>query len=362
MDRVRIGVIGGGAIAQVHHLPFLNDLSEEFEVAVVCDISASLAEHVAGRFQVPAHETDYRAVLDSDVDAVLLCHTDPKTEVAVAAFDAGKHVLVEKPICFSLDEFDAIIEAADRSGRVAQAAYVKQFEPAFEFAKREVASMDDVRFVQVNHLHPDNSLHVSQFRTRRFDDIPPEATERIVAARQAVFREALGEATPEAQQVFSILAGSMIHDLYGLRVLFGTPVRIANTEVWQEGKALTTTLEYGSGFRCVATWVDLPELWDFYETLEVYGSRKRVIVSYATGFSRNQSSLTIQGIDPDGTSYRKQPALEWESPFRRQLRHFHASIVSDTPNRCPLAACRDDISLVIDITRAYINQAPLARS
>ena len=359
MDRVRIGVIGGGAIAQVHHLPFLNDLSEEFEVKVVCDLSPSLAKHVAARFHVPAYETDYRAVLDSDVDAVLLCHTDPKKEVAVAAFGADKHVLMEKPICYSLEESSAIIEAAGKSDKVGQAAYVKQFEPAFEFARKEVATMDDIRYVQVNHLHPDNALHVGQFRTRKFDDIPAESMERTATAREYALHEALGDVSPEAKLAFTILSGSLIHDLYGLRVLFGMPSKIVNTEVWQQGTAIATTLEYAAGFRCIATWIDLPEMWDFHETLEVYGSRKRVIVSYATGFSRNQSSLTIQGIDADGTSYRKQPVLVWESPFRRQLRHFHDSIVNGTPNRCPLASSRNDISLVIDITKAYINQAPV---
>ena len=361
MNRVRIAVIGGGAIAQVHHLPFLKDLSDEFDVRAVCDVSPSAAKYVAERFQVPSYETDYRAVLDSDVDAVLLCHTDPKTEIAVAAFDAGKHVFMEKPICFSLQESDAIIEAASRSGKVGQAGYVKLFEPAFESAQKEVASMDDIRYVQVNHLHPDNSLHVNQFRTRRFDDVPDEAKKKTAAARKAAIHDALGEVSRDVEMVFGTLSGSLIHDLYGLRVLFGSPSKVVNTEVWQQGKAITTTLEYPSGIRCVATWVDLPEVWDFYETLEIYGSRKRVIVSYATGFSRNQSSLTVQGIDADGTSYKKQPALAWESPFRRELRHFHDNVVNNTTNRSPLSSSRDDISLVIDITRAYINQAPVVR-
>jgi predicted dehydrogenase len=43
MSRVRIGVIGCGAIAQIQHLPFLGELAEEYEVGVVCDISPSLA-------------------------------------------------------------------------------------------------------------------------------------------------------------------------------------------------------------------------------------------------------------------------------------------------------------------------------
>ena len=139
---------------RLQHLPFLLDLAEEFEVAVVCDVSPSLAVHAADRFHVPRHVTDYRDVLSADVDAVLLCHTDPKTETAVAALDAGKHLFIEKPMCFSMEEADEIVTAADRSGQVALVGYVKLYEPAYQAAQGEVAAMDDVRFVQVNHLHP----------------------------------------------------------------------------------------------------------------------------------------------------------------------------------------------------------------
>src|SRR4051794_40905911 len=104
MPAIRLGIIGCGAIAQVQHLPNLATLREEFNVAIVCDRSPALAEHVAGAFHVPRWVTEYRALLESDVEAVLLCHTDPKTEVAVAAFEAGKHVFIEKPVCFSLEE------------------------------------------------------------------------------------------------------------------------------------------------------------------------------------------------------------------------------------------------------------------
>ena len=103
----------------MQHLPFLLDLAEEFEVAVVCDVSPSLAAHAADRFHVPRHVNDYRDVLSADVDAVLLCHADPKMETAVAALDAGKHLFIEKPMCFSMEEADEIVAAADRSGQIA---------------------------------------------------------------------------------------------------------------------------------------------------------------------------------------------------------------------------------------------------
>ena len=50
MKRVKIGVVGCGAIAQVHHLPNLTALHEQFEVAVVCDVSPRAAADAASRF------------------------------------------------------------------------------------------------------------------------------------------------------------------------------------------------------------------------------------------------------------------------------------------------------------------------
>ena len=356
MDPVRIGVVGCGAIAQIQHLPFLTELAEEFEVAAVCDVSPSAVEYAAKMFHVPNRFTDYREMLDSDIEAVLMCHYDPKTEVVVASLEAGKHVFVEKPVCYSNEEFAEIAEAARRSDKVAQAGYTKLYEPAYEVAKPEIEGMDDVRFVQVNHLHPDNDLHVGQFRTRTFDDIPPDVIERTRAARRLAERQAIGDVPPHIRRAFSTVAGSMIHDLYGLRDLFGTPSRVINTEIWQDGGAVSTTLEYPEGVRCVATWVDLPDLWDFYETLEVYGSRKRVIVSYPTGFSRDVAQVRIHEIDEDGATFAKEPAVGWESPFRRELRHFHDCIVNGKTPRSPLVEAGQDVALVIDIVKAFLNR------
>jgi len=363
MKSIRLGIIGCGAIAQVQHLPNLAGLQEEFEVTVVCDCSPALVKSVAKTFHVPNAVTDYRQLLESDVEAVILCHTDPKTEVAIAAFDAGKHVFIEKPMCFSLQETDAIIAAAERSGKVGQVGYMKVYDPAFEFAKREVDSMEDYRFVQVNHLHPNNSLHLNQFRLQRFDDIPPGAMDGVHTARRSALRDAIGDASPEAAGVFFLLSGSMIHDIYGLRVMLGSPNVVVSAEVWSGGRAVTIILGYPNGARCVATWVDLPELWDFKETLEVYGDNKRVIVSYPTGFARGiLSTVTVQGIDADGTTFRKEPAVAWESAFVRELRHFHESITNGTTSRTSVASARDDIALIIDIVKSYIARESITRT
>ena len=53
MTRVRIGVVGCGAVAQIQHLPFISELAEEFELVAVCDVSPSAAKYAAELFHVP---------------------------------------------------------------------------------------------------------------------------------------------------------------------------------------------------------------------------------------------------------------------------------------------------------------------
>ena len=362
MAPVKLGVVGCGAIAQVQHLPNLAGLTDEFQVTTVCDLSPGLARWAAKTFHVPAAVTDFRRLVTSDdVEAVLLCHSDPKTDAAVAALEAGKHVLIEKPVCYSLREADAIAGAAGRSGLVAQAGYMKVYDPAFETAKAEVDEMDDIRFVQVNHLHPDNRLHLSQFSLKRFDDLPSGPVAQTHAARKAAVQEAIGEAPDDAVRAFYTLSGSMIHDLYCLRTMLGMPESVVSTEVWNEGRAISTVLSYSNGARCVASWVDLPDLWDFKETLEVYGGDRRVLVSYPTGFARGiLSTVVLHEIDEAGETSTRRPAVAWESPFVRELRHFHACITGQEACRTPVDEAKDDIRLIIDITRSYMERRAIS--
>lgn len=357
MQPIRMGVIGCGAIAQVHHLPNLHDLPDLFDVTAVCDVSAGAAAFVAHKFNVPAHFTDYRDLLASDVEAVLLCQSDPKTAVAVAALDAGKHLFIEKPMCFSLQEVDAITAAHARAGTVAQVGYMKVYDPAYEYAKVAVDGMNNIRFVQVNHLHPNNDLHMRQFDIRRFNDVPAGVFEATRAAREAARRDAIGDVPSYVERAFYMLSGSMIHDLYGMRTMLGLPSRIVSSDIWFDGRAFSTTLEYPNGSRCVASWVDLPDLWDFQESLEVYGDNKRVIVNYPTGFARGLlSQVIVQGIDDQGVTYKQEPALDWESAFSRELRHFYACVRDGVTCRTPVESARDDIGLIINIVKQYQKQ------
>jgi len=362
MRALRVGVIGCGAIAQVQHLPHLRDLDDQFAIGAICDRSRELLKVVGDAYHVPPARrfTDARELLTSDLDAALICHAGAHAPVAIAAAQAGKHVLVEKPACSTVREAEAMVAAAELASVVLMIAYPKRHDPAYQYAQARVASMDDVRFIQVNHLHPDNALHTAEFRIHVPRDLGADERARWRAEEDALVREALGRSTvpPPMATAFALVNGSLIHDLGNLHGMFGPPARVVSTEIWHEGRALTTVLAYASGARAVVSWVDLPDLWHFHETLEVYGRRERVLIAFPTGFSRGlPTQVTVEEIEGAGRPVAKH--LSWhENPFKNELAHFGACIREGKTPLTPGREVVDDVALVRDIVLAYARKEP----
>ena len=118
---VRIGIIGSGAIAQVHADAYL-EFPDRCEVRAVCDLYVNKAEELItkkGLKNAKAYKEIEALLSSNEVDAVSIClPPDTHAEVAIKALNAGKNVLVEKPMAPSLAECDAMIEAAEKNGKI----------------------------------------------------------------------------------------------------------------------------------------------------------------------------------------------------------------------------------------------------
>jgi UDP-N-acetyl-2-amino-2-deoxyglucuronate dehydrogenase len=113
---LRYGIIGCGRVAP-RHAQSLQQLPEARLVAVA-DVRESRAAHFAEEYHADPY-ADYRALLDRpDVDAVSICvPSGLHAQIAVDAMEAGKHVLVEKPIAITLEDADRMIATAQTTGR-----------------------------------------------------------------------------------------------------------------------------------------------------------------------------------------------------------------------------------------------------
>jgi|Deesub1362A_J573_1020465.scaffolds.fasta_scaffold02590_2 predicted dehydrogenase/threonine dehydrogenase-like Zn-dependent dehydrogenase len=109
-DRVRLALVGAGAFAKGMHLPNLQRLQSRFHLRAVVSRSGHNATATARRYQADYATTDYQEVLnDPEVDAVLICTRHHlHAAQALAALQAGKHVLVEKPLALSREELDSL--------------------------------------------------------------------------------------------------------------------------------------------------------------------------------------------------------------------------------------------------------------
>ncbi len=131
---VKIGLIGTGEIGQVHAKAHAEVEGTELCIAALIqpDSEMSLAEQYGARLY-----PSFEALLDDEtVDAVDIClPNDLHRQFTVQAFEAGKHVLCEKPIALTLDDADAMIEASRRAGKFLMIGHVLRFWPEYLKAK-----------------------------------------------------------------------------------------------------------------------------------------------------------------------------------------------------------------------------------
>ena len=116
-DRVRVAVIGCGAISALHHLPILTR-SRRAELTLLVDADRARAQALAERYSVPAVATDAMAAAEHAEVAILALPNHLHAPVAIELLARGVHVLVEKPMAMSVAEADAMIAAAERARRV----------------------------------------------------------------------------------------------------------------------------------------------------------------------------------------------------------------------------------------------------
>lgn len=131
--KIRVAAIGVGSLGR-HHARNYAELAHEGRVEFVgaCDTDAETAKRIA-RENGAAHFTDWRDLLDK-VDAVSIATpTETHAEIACAFLEAGKHVLVEKPVSLDPEEIARLESAAASAGRLCMPAMCMRFWPGWDW-------------------------------------------------------------------------------------------------------------------------------------------------------------------------------------------------------------------------------------
>lgn len=149
---MNIGIIGCGAIGHKRAKSL-----EDCRVTWAADPCLERAESLARLVKTAKPTSDWRQLMDaSDVEAVIVSTSnDALAPVTLAAIQAGKHVLVEKPVARTVEELKPVVEAARRNRVVVKAGFNHRFHPAFVKAKEIIDSgqAGPLMFIRARYGH-----------------------------------------------------------------------------------------------------------------------------------------------------------------------------------------------------------------
>jgi len=162
---IRAGVIGLGFMGR-HYVEFLYRMNG-VQVTAVCDIREDIASELAeavGAASIPNAED---LASSADVDVVFVCTPEHHHVAAsLAAINAGKAVLIEKPLAHTLGDGRAIIQAARNKGTLVMVGHLLRFEPRWAAAKRVIDAGDIGDVVSISTRRVGNVLDQTVLRGR----------------------------------------------------------------------------------------------------------------------------------------------------------------------------------------------------
>ena len=153
--KLRVGIIGTGGIARHHLTAYLKQ--PDVEIVAGCDLIPGRAKAFFENYGVSGVKTDYADGLEMiadkslALDCVSVCtYNRQHAPCTIAALNAGIHVLLEKPMCVTLDEATDIIKAEKKSGKVLSIGFQPRFNPNMQNIRKIVQSgeLGDIYYVQ----------------------------------------------------------------------------------------------------------------------------------------------------------------------------------------------------------------------
>ncbi|MFC6549415.1 Gfo/Idh/MocA family oxidoreductase [Cohnella cellulosilytica] len=357
MRKLKVGLIGLGEVAQITHLPILENLADRYEIAALCDISPQLLAVLGERYRVANLYADAKQLCEqADLDAVFVLNSDEyHAECAIHALRNKKHVLIEKPMTLNQADADAMIRARDKAGVQVMVGYMRRFAPAFTEALEELKTFGPIQYAKIRDIIGQNRLIIEQSsHVYRFSDIPQEASADRWARREAMIKEAIGDVPKDVYNAYGLLCGLNSHDLSAMRELLGMPKRVVSAKQWNGGGYIAAILEFDGYYATFETGVDDQRRFDAH--IEVFGRTKSMTVQYDTPYIRHlPTTLNVkETIDEAYVETANRPTLK--DPYTVELEHFYEVVTKGIVPKTTPEDYKNDLEIFRMIAEALLKE------
>jgi len=330
--RVRVGLVGSQFICSIHAESVRR--CAEAELFAVASPTTDHARSFAGRWDIPHNFTDHRKMLEMpEIDIVLIgVPNHLHCQIAIDAFAAGKHVIVEKPLCMNLKEADDMIAAGKKAGRKLMYAEELCFAPKYVRLKQllDSGALGHATLLKQSEKH--DGPHAAHFWDVKRSG--GGVTMDMGCHAIEFFRWMLGR--PKIKTVFAQMS-TQVH---------------GDKTIGEDNSILLLEFETGVIALAEESWTKLGGMDD---RAEVYGSKG---VAYANLLQGNSiQTYSTQGYDyavekagtTTGWSYTIYEEA-WNYGFPQEISHFVDCVLHD---KQPLVTGEDGRAVLEAVFAAY---------
>ena len=314
---LRVGVLGAGQISQAAHFESCRKANNT-ELYAICDVAEDLLERMFALHAPRKAYADYDEMLaDPDVDAIIIAIADQfHVPMALKALEAGKHVLVEKPMGVTVEESEDLCDAARTTGLVVQVGTEKRFDEGIAFA-REFIREEMGEMLALKAWYCDS--------THRYT---------MTGALQPVIETSEGARRPEGDPKADLeryyVLGHASHLLDTARFL-GGEIDAVRTRLAEKFGAYCWFSEVGFADGSVGHLdLTIKVRMDWHEGFQVYGEHGSVVGRTYNPWYYKSSDVECFS-EKDGT-YRRPLGADGHF-FRRQVEGFADAILDGVPMR-----------------------------
>jgi predicted dehydrogenase len=347
---IRIGYVGAGTLAQKVHLRNLTALPE-FDVVALAEARPSVGRRVQERFAIPRlYASHDELATDPEVEAVVIStHFATQGEIAIAMLNAGKDVLVEKPMAVSVEQARRVVDAERVSGRRLMVAYMRRYDGANVAAKelvdelRASGELGRVKFIRAHNFCGD-WLAAST-------DVPVETSDEPMPP--------LVTAPPEwlPDHLFDRYVGYLqvlTHNVNLIRWFLdaGEDVEEVAVDLDDDGFSGVVVLAIGGVRTVLETAKHKFHSWD--DHTQIFFERGWIKTTSAALLAVNvPSQLELYRFD-DSTTRQIAPSTGWTWAYTEELKHFASCLRTGERFRTDAADAVGDAIAFERIYQAYV--------
>lgn len=305
MRSVRVGVIGVGFWGR-NHARIFSQMPNTI-LAAICDKDPQRAKIIADQFNTEWYTNDQKLLERENIEAVTICTpTTTHYDVSISAVNAGKHVLIEKPIADTVERARGILKAAEKNSVYVMTGFIERFNPGTQRVKKLI---DDGRLGNI-----------------------------VLAVSRRVGK------WPERVGDVGVVKDSAIHDIDIMRCLFNENPITVYARVGRLAHKFEDYAQIILGFKnnhtafVEANWLTPHKIRE----LTVTGSKAMATVNYIT-----------QKIVIEDAEKQVIPTYSWQEPLTLELKHFAESIIK---NEQPQVTGSDGLK-ALEIAEATLKSA-----